>query len=63
MMNEITSVRAVYALIALLLIIGVANDWMGLIVFVAFMLIFGAWTRKCPSMWLFEKIGFRKTEL
>ena len=41
-MNKITSVRAVYALIALLLIIGVANDWMGLIVFVAFMRIFGS---------------------
>lgn len=58
-----TSVRAVYVLIAVLLLVALANDWGGLVAFISFMLLFAATTRKCPSMWLFEKIGFRKTDL
>lgn len=58
-----TSIRAVYVLIAVLLIVALINDWGGLVALVSFMLLFAATTGKCPSMWLFEKIGFRKTEL
>lgn len=58
-----TSVRAVYVLIAVLLLVALINDWGGLVAFISFMLLFAATTGKCPSMWLFEKIGFRKTDL
>ena len=58
-----TSVRAVYVLIAVLLLVALVNDWGGLVAFISFMLLFAATTGKCPSMWVFEKIGFRKTKL
>lgn len=58
-----TSIRAVYVLIAVLLLVALVMDWGGLVAFISFMLLFAATTGKCPSMWLFEKIGFRKTEL
>jgi uncharacterized membrane protein YkgB len=62
-MIKYTSIRAVYVLIAVLLLIGLINDWGGLIAFISFMLLFAATTGKCPSMWVFEKLGFRKTDL
>lgn len=62
-MIKYTSIRAVYVLIAVLLLIALINDWGGLIAFISFMLLFAATTGKCPSMWVFEKLGFRKTDL
>ena len=62
-MIKYTSIRAVYVFIAVLLLIGLINDWGGLIAFISFMLLFAATTGKCPSMWVFEKLGFRKTDL
>ena len=60
---KVSSIRAVYALIALLLLVALVKQWQGLIVFISFMLLFGAVSGKCPSKWLLEKIGFKKTEL
>ena len=34
-----------------------------IILFVATMLQVGVWTKFCPSKWLFEKLGFKKSEL
>lgn len=33
------------------------------ILFVVVMLQIGVWTKFCPSKWLFEKLGLKKTEL
>jgi hypothetical protein len=62
-LTKVSSIRAVYALIALLLLVALVKQWQGLIVFISFMLLFGAVSGKCPSKWLLEKIGFKKTEL
>lgn len=62
-MKKITSVRAVYLLMSLVLLTGFAlNNWY-IILFVASMLQVGVWTKFCPSKWVFEKIGFKKSEL
>jgi hypothetical protein len=62
-MKKITSVRAVYFLMSLVLLTGFAlNNWY-VILFVATMLQIGVWTKFCPSKWIFEKIGFKKSDL
>lgn len=61
--SNVSSVRATYALIAILLLVALAYEWTGLVAFVSFMLLFSAVSGKCPSKWLLEKIGFRKTDL
>ncbi len=62
-MKNITSVRAVYFLMSLVLLTGVAlNNWY-IILFVATMLQVGVWTKFCPSKWIFEKLGFKKSQL
>ena len=62
-MKKITSVRAVYLLMSLVLLTGfVLNNWY-IILFVTSMLQVGVWTKFCPSKWVFEKIGFKKSEL
>ncbi len=62
-MRKITSVRAVYLLMSLVLLSGfLAQNWF-VILFVITMLQVGVWTKFCPSKWLFEKIGFKKSDL
>jgi hypothetical protein len=62
-MKKITSVRAVYFLMSLVLLTGFAlNNWY-IILFVTTMLQIGVWTKFCPSKWVFEKLGFKKSEL
>ncbi len=62
-MKNITSVRAVYFLMSLVLLTGLAlNNWY-IILFVATMLQIGVWTKFCPSKWIFEKLGFKKSQL
>jgi hypothetical protein len=62
-MKKWTSTRAVYLLMSLVLLLGaLLNNWY-IISFVIAMLNVGVWTKFCPSKWLFEKIGFKKTDL
>jgi hypothetical protein len=62
-MKKWTSTRAVYLLMSLVLLSGaLLNNWY-IISFVIAMLNVGVWTKFCPSKWLFEKIGFKKTDL
>ena len=62
-MKKITSVRAVYFLMSLVLLTGfLLQNWF-VILFVAVMLQIGVWTKFCPSKWIFEKIGFKKSKL
>ena len=62
-MKKITSVRAVYLLMSLVLLSGfLFKNWY-VILFVITMLQIGVWTKFCPSKWLFEKLGFRKSDL
>jgi hypothetical protein len=62
-MKKITSVRAVYFLMSLVLLTGLLFQNWNVIIFVASMLQVGVWTKFCPSKWLFEKIGFKKSDL
>lgn len=62
-MKNWTSIRAVYLLMSIVLLIGLALDNWYVIVFVIVMLNAGVWTKVCPSKWVFEKIGLRKTDL
>jgi hypothetical protein len=62
-MKNFSSVRAVYLLMSLVLLTGLLlNNWY-VILFVVVMLQVGVWTKFCPSKWLFEKLGFRKSDL
>jgi hypothetical protein len=38
------------------------KEWQ-VVIFVATMLQIGVWTKKCPSKWFFEKLGFKKSKL
>jgi len=62
-MKNWTSVRAVYLLMSIVLLAGLLLDNWGIVVFVIAMLNVGVWTKFCPSKWLFEKLGLRKSEL
>ena len=62
-MKKITSVRAVYFLMSLVLLTGLLLENWNIIIFVATMLQIGVWTKFCPSKWVFEKLGFKKSEL
>lgn len=62
-MKNITSVRAVYFLMSLVLLTGFALDNWSIILFVITMLQVGVWTKFCPSKWIFEKLGFKKSDL
>lgn len=53
----------VYALMSSVLVVAYLLGWWPLVLFVVAMLQLGVWTKFCPSMWWFEKMGFRKTEL
>jgi hypothetical protein len=58
-----TSVRMVYLLMAVVLFAAALLDSWYVVYFVIAMLNVGVWTRFCPSKWLFEKLGYKKTEL
>ena len=62
-MKNWTSVRAVYLLMSVVLATGLALDNWYIVGFVIAMLNIGVWTKFCPSKWLFEKLGLKKTEL
>jgi len=62
-MKKITSVRAVYFLMSLVLLTGLLLKNWNVIIFVAVMLQVGVWTKFCPSKWVFEKLGFKKSDL
>jgi hypothetical protein len=62
-MKKITSVRAVYFLMSLVLLTGLIYQNWNVIIFVAVMLQVGVWTKFCPSKWVFEKLGFKKSDL
>jgi len=62
-MKNWTSVRAVYLLMSLVLLAGLLLDNWYVISFVIVMLNVGVWTKFCPSKWLFEKLGLRKSDL
>jgi hypothetical protein len=62
-MKKWTSIRAVYLLMSLVLLAGVLlNNWY-IVIFVITMLNIGVWTGFCPSKWIFEQLGFKKTEM
>ena len=62
-MKKVTSIRAVYALMSVVLLLGVILKNWNIVVFVITMLQLGVWTKFCPSKWFFEKIGFKRTQL
>jgi len=62
-MKNWTSVRAVYLLMSIVLLLGLLLDNWWIVVFVIGMLNVGVWTKFCPSKWLFEKLGLKKSEL
>ena len=62
-MKDWTSVRMVYLLMSAVLALAALYGSWGAVVFVICMLQIGVWTRFCPSMWLFERQGYKKTEL
>ena len=62
-MENWTSVRAVYLLMSLVLLAGLLLDNWYVVMFVIAMLNVGVWTKFCPSKWLFEKLGLRKSDL
>ena len=62
-MKKWTSIKAVYLLMSIVLLIGASLDNWYVIAFVIAMLNIGVWTGFCPSKWLFEKIGLKKSEL
>lgn len=62
-MKNFSSIRAVYLLMSLVLLTGLLLKNWYVILFVVVMLQIGVWTKFCPSKWLFEKLGLKKTEL
>lgn len=62
-MKKWTSVRAVYLLMSVVLLTGLVLDNWYIVVFVIAMLNVGVWTKICPSKWVFEKLGLKKTDL
>lgn len=62
-MKNWTSVRAVYLLMSLVLLSAtLLHNWW-IVLFVVTMLQIGVWTKFCPSKFLFEKLGLKKSEL
>jgi len=62
-MKNWSSVRAVYLLMSIVLLSGILLHNWWIVLFVVTMLQIGVWTKFCPSKFLFEKLGFRKSEL
>jgi hypothetical protein len=62
-MKNWSSVRAVYLLMSLVLLSGILLHNWWIVLFVVTMLQIGVWTKFCPSKFLFEKLGLRKSKL
>lgn len=62
-MKNWTSVRAVYLLMSIVLLVGLLLNKWWVVVFVITMLNVGVWTKFCPSKWVFEKLGLTKCQL
>ena len=62
-MKEWTSIRMVYLLMSAVLALAALYGSWGAVLFVVSMLQLGVWFKFCPSMWLFERAGHKKTEL
>jgi hypothetical protein len=62
-MKKWTSIRMVYALMSAVLALAALYGSWGAVVFVITMLQLGVWTKFCPSMWFFERAGYKKTNL
>ena len=62
-MKSWTSIRAVYMLISILLLVAVTLNFWPLVIFLVVMLQLAAWTKFCPSKWILEKVGFKKSDL
>ena len=62
-MKNWSSVRAVYLLMSLVLLSGILLQNWWIVLFVVTMLQIGVWTKFCPSKFLFEKLGLKKSEL
>ena len=58
-----SSIRAVYLMMSVVLALGWAFNFWPIVLFVVVMLQIAVWTGFCPSKWLFEKLGYRKTRL
>lgn len=58
-----SSIRAVYLMMSVVLALGWAFSFWPVVLFVVVMLQIAVWTGFCPSKWLFEKLGYRKTRL
>lgn len=61
-MNNWSSIRAVYLLMSVVLALAFAFDFWPAVVFVFVMLQVAVWTGFCPSKWLFEKLGYKKSK-
>ena len=62
-MRQWTSIRMVYCLMSSVLALAALYGSWGVVLFVIAMLQLGVWTKFCPSMWFFERAGYKKTEL
>jgi hypothetical protein len=62
-MKNWTSVRAVYLLMSLVLLSATLLQNWWIVLFVVTMLQIGVWTKFCPSKFLFEKLGLKKSKL
>ena len=62
-MKKWTSIRAVYLLMSLVLLISIITKNWYIVTFVFTMLQIGVWTKFCPSKWLVEKLGLKKSNL
>ena len=62
-MKKWTSLRMVYCLMSSILALAALYQSWAVVLFVVAMLQVGVWTKFCPSMWWFERAGYRNTEL
>jgi hypothetical protein len=62
-MKKWTSIRMVYLLKSLVLALAALYQSWAAVVFVITMLQVAVWTKFCPSLWLFERQGHKKTEI
>ena len=53
----------VYCLMSSVLALAALYQSWAVVCFVIAMLQLGVWTKFCPSMWWFERAGYKKTEL
>ncbi len=62
-MKKWSSIRAVYLMMSLVLLAGLLLQNWSVIIFIIAMLQVATWTKFCPSKWIFEKLGFRNTDI